>query len=334
MLNAIADDNAVVRMTAAHAAVNLHADRALEEIADYVGDLLLAEPHPAVQIALLQQLGYVLVGAEVTVDAVLELLLNEIDVQPGTDLGRLVIGMLAHLALVPRTEFASRTIEQWCKSAPQHADQIEVFAQHVRDFLGINGGDAQTEAYRLLGAAAQSSHERWNLDAEEHRAPTLSEQQRAELEGAVKVAYGIAQQIYFTTGGAYEHEEKQGPPPGPQYAEFAALAYPLLTTCASLHVPQCIQEAVKTMIFLAPLDEQRALSSISKAVPVHGLYASDPLAGDDIIPYLQRLLTEHRQLVLHDTYGTAAFRHLLATFASAGNTEALTLAYTFADVFR
>ncbi|MDV6244769.1 NACHT domain-containing protein [Rhodococcus opacus] len=334
VLNAITDENAVVRMTAAHAAVNLHTDHTLEEIAEYVGKLLLAEEHTAVQIVLLQQLEYVMVGAESTVDTILELLLDDIELQPGTDLGRLIIGVLAHLALVRRTEFASRTTEQWCRSAPQHADEIEVFAQHARDFLGTNGGDARAQAYRLLGAAAQSSHERWNRDPEEHRAATLSEQQRSELEGAAKVAYGIAQQIYFTKGGAYEHEEKQGAPFGPQHTEFATLAFPLLATCASLHVPHCVQEAVKTMIFLAPLDEQRALSSVSKAVPTHGLYASDPLAGDDIIPYLQRLLTEHRQLVLHDPDGTAAFRHLLATFASAGNTEALTLAYTFADVFR
>jgi hypothetical protein len=50
-----------------------------------------------------------------------------------------------------------------------------------------------------------------------------------------------------------------------------------------------------------------------------------------IIPYLERLLTEHRQLVLFDDNGVAAFRHLLATFAPAGNQAALTLAYTFVD---
>ena len=41
-----------------------------------------------------------------------------------------------------------------------------------------------------------------------------------------------------------------------------------------------------------------------------------------------------RSLVLDDEDGLAAFGHLLATFAAAGNEAALALAYTFADVFR
>jgi hypothetical protein len=88
------------------------------------------------------------------------------------------------------------------------------------------------------------------------------------------------------------------------------------------------------MIYLAPLDESRALEAIAQAVPADGAYAGDTLAGSDVMPYLQRLLTQHRPLVLHDDAGVAAFRHLLATFASAGNAEALALAYTFAEVFR
>jgi hypothetical protein len=88
------------------------------------------------------------------------------------------------------------------------------------------------------------------------------------------------------------------------------------------------------MIFLAPLDEARALAAIAKAVPAEGPYAGDHLAGADVLPYLERLLTEQRQLILFDDDGVAAFRHLLGVFASAGNQEALALAYKFADVFR
>jgi len=53
-----------------------------------------------------------------------------------------------------------------------------------------------------------------------------------------------------------------------------------------------------------------------------------------VLPYLRRLVAEERALVLRDPDGLSAFRHLLQTFASAGNEEALTLAYSFADVFR
>jgi hypothetical protein len=49
---------------------------------------------------------------------------------------------------------------------------------------------------------------------------------------------------------------------------------------------------------------------------------------------LQRLLAEQRLLVLNDEEGAAAFRDLLSAFAAAGNEAALTLAYTFGDVFR
>jgi hypothetical protein len=101
-----------------------------------------------------------------------------------------------------------------------------------------------------------------------------------------------------------------------------------------LPVPQCVHEAVKTMIFLAPLDEARALQAVAEAVPEEGPYAGEHLAGTDVIPYLERLLAQQRQLVLFDEAGVAAFRHLLAAFASAANQEALALAYTFADVFR
>jgi hypothetical protein len=88
------------------------------------------------------------------------------------------------------------------------------------------------------------------------------------------------------------------------------------------------------MIFLAPLDEARALAAIADVVPTGGSYAGDSLAGADVIPYLERLLAENRSLVLHDADGVAAFRHLLATFAAAGDEDALALAYSFADVFR
>jgi len=336
MAAAIHDENPLIRMHAAHVAVPLCADFGTEptKTAAAVGDLVLAEEHPTVQIALLEQLGKVTVGAETTVDSILERLLDDMVSEPSKKLGRSIMGLLTYLALVPRTPYATRTVEQWCRDAPAHADKVQAFAQCGRDYLGPSGGEGRTEVYRLLGLAAASSHARWTCDSEEHRATELSEQQRAELQGAIKVTREIAQQIYFTPGGAYDHNQKQGFPPGPQHTAFADLAYPVLKICARLQVPQCVHPVVQTLIFLAPLDEARALQSVADAVPAHSLYAGDSLAGGVVVPYLERLLVEHRQLVLHDAAGVAAFRRLLATFASAGNTEALTLAYTFAEVFR
>jgi len=88
------------------------------------------------------------------------------------------------------------------------------------------------------------------------------------------------------------------------------------------------------MIYLAPLDELRILQAIARAVPTDGAYAGDALAAAEVMPYLQRLLAEHRELVLRDDAGVEAFRQVLAAFAGAGNEDALTLAYTFGEVFR
>lgn len=60
---------------------------------------------------------------------------------------------------------------------------------------------------------------------------------------------------------------------------FAELAFPVLETCASLHVPQCVHEAVQTMVYLAPLEEAQALRAIAATVPADGPYAGDPLTG-------------------------------------------------------
>ncbi|OMQ28569.1 hypothetical protein BK799_29590 [Rhodococcus sp. D-1] len=331
---ALRDPNPLVRMIAAHAAAALHSDVSTEDAAAAVGDLILTEESPAVRTVLIHQLAQVSVGAEETVDLVLDLLLDDNSVDPTTGMGRAVIELLTYLAISPRTPLASRTIEHWCNDAPANAGEVHIFVQCARDYLGLNGGSGRAEAYRLLTAAARSSHARWTRNPEEHRTAELSGQQRAELQGAVDVAEEIGQQIYFTSGGAYAYQEGEGHPPGPEHAAFAELAYPLLAICARLQVPKCIHPAVQTMIFLAPLNEPRALQAVVDAVPAHGLYAGESIAGDDVIPYLERLLAEERQLVLHDAAGVNAFRQLLATFASAGNSDALALAYTFADVFR
>ncbi|WP_214514648.1 hypothetical protein, partial [Rhodococcus sp. WY5] len=331
---ALGDKSPLVRMHAAHLAVELNADADQSKTAAAVGELVLAEEDPTVRIVLLEQLTQVIVGAETTVDAILERIPGDALSEPLKNLGRSIMKLYTYLAIVPRTPYASRTVEQWCNDAPTHGGEVKAFAQCARDYLGPNGGEGRAEAYRLLTAAARSSHARWTRDPEEHHVATLSERQRTELKGVLDTSHEIARQIYFTSGGAYDYKQKQGPPPGTRHTVFAELAYPLLAICASLRIPQCIHSAVQTMIFLAPLDEARALHAVADAVPAHGPYAGDSLAGDDVIPYMERLLAENQQLVLHDTAGVTAFRQLLTTFASAGNTKALTLAYTFADVFR
>ena len=160
-----------------------------------------------------------------------------------------------------------------------------------------------------------------------------TEFQLAEIQGAVLVCHEVAQQVYFASG-AFDGKCNPTAESAVPDAGFAHLAMPVLRTCAATHEPHCVHPAVETMVFLAPLDEASTLHAVADAVPADSSYAGDPLAGDVVVTYLQRLLTEQRPLVLFDAEGADAFRRLLATFAAAGNQEALSLAYTFADVFR
>ncbi|HEX5406371.1 MAG TPA: hypothetical protein VFX16_29200 [Pseudonocardiaceae bacterium] len=334
---AMRDANPLLRMQAARAAAAARAGLSASDRATAIGELVLAEENAAVRTVLLNELRRDVANVPHIVDDILERLLrvhDDTEVEPDEDPERVILDLLTYLALIPKTPFASRAVEQWCRNAPAHAAIAETLAQYMRDYLAPPSRPGQRAAFRLLGVAADASLARWTRNPNEHAVGAgRSEGQRAELHGAGKVAHGIAQQIYFASGAFDEKRDRKQSKP-PDLAKFADLAFPILETCAELGDPQCVHPAVQTMVFLAPLNEERALKAIAKAVPTIGPYAGDPTAGDDVIPYLERLLTEQRTLVLFSADGVAAFRHLLATFAAAGNQRALTLAYTFADVFR
>lgn len=334
---AVHDTNPLIRMHAAEAVNAMYASRDPHQRANAIGDLLLTEQHAAVRAVLIRHMAANAASAPDAVDAVIERLLNASDStmpEPGDAMWDGFTELLTYLALVPHTTFSSQIAEYWCQNAPTHAKATQALAQCTRRYLRRSGSTEQQTAFRLLGVAANASLTRWTQDPHEHTAATeLSDEQRAELRAAVTVTHEIAGQIYFASG-AFDETQGREPVAHTSLATFADLAFPILKACAAIRVPQCIHEAVKTMIFLAPLDESRALQAIAEAVPPSGPYAADSIAGTDIIPYLNRLLTEHRPLVLFDHIGIAAFRHLLATFAAAGNEEALALAYRFADIFR
>lgn len=334
---ALHDNSPVVRMSAAYAARALHASMSPPERVNAVGDLLLEESDPIVQTVLVGLLPADVAVAPPEVDGVLESFtssLGEDGPDAKGDLGRAIIHLLTHLAVVDQTRFAARTVRTWMESAPSFADESQVVAQFARGYLRPNAEATQARAFQLLTLAADAALERWNRNPEERLANTeLSDIQRAELEGAVSVADTIADQVYFASG-AFAHKQENGPAAGPDHAAFANLAFPVLATCARLQAPPSIHHVVETMSFLSPLDEKRALLAIAEAVPSDGSYTRDNLAADVVIPYLVRLLAEQRQLVLFDDEGVEAFRHLLAAFATAGNESALSLAFTFSDIFR
>lgn len=331
------DDNPVVRMRAAEGLLALHVDEDAEQRASAVGDLVLAEEHGRVRTVLMGQLAATASAASAIVDDVLARLHEE--GEPGRsedDVRRdVTVDLLTYLAVVAETPFASATIERWCQQAPARPSAVGRFAQSARQYLTRAEGDIQARAFALLRVAAEASAARLARDpvATSLPGPDLTEAQLAEIQGAVLVCHDVAQQVYFASG-AFDGKRDPTAERAKPDACFADLAMPVLRSCASTHVPQCVHPAVETMVFLAPLDEATVLQAVADAIPTDSSYAGDPLAGDVVVKYLQRLLAEQRPLVLFDAEGADAFRRLLATFAAAGNQEALSLAYTFADVFR
>lgn len=335
---ALSDSSAVVRMHAASAVQIIYADFNPGDRAAAIGDLLITEENAMVRTVLLRQLTVDIGGAPYVIDSVLSDLLDlHTDTLLGenSELDRGIMSVLGHLAMVLRTPFAAQVVQRWCEEAPRHPARVCALAQWARHAMSPGSDTGRDEAYRLMCVAAEASLERWKRDPREHlKNVSLSRTQLDELRGAVDVAHEIAQQLYFASGA---HNEKNGQArsvgPG-ELQKFADLALPVLAACAELQVPRCVHQSVQTMIFLAPWGEARALQAVAQAVPATGLYASDVLAAGEVMPYLKRLLVDERTLVLFDPDGVAAFRHLLATFAAAGNEDALTLAYTFGDVFR
>ncbi|MEV4130327.1 hypothetical protein [Nocardia sp. NPDC049707] len=328
---ALHDNSPLVRMQAAHAAKALHHNNDLAATATALGDLLVTEANSATRLILLHHFTQITYGASSETDAILRQLLEHIDFSPRTDEGRVIAGLLTFLALIHRTPFASKTIERWCGEAMANADTVEIFAQCARDYLSPASDEGRSEAFRLLTLAAQSCQDTWTRHSS---AAETSPHVQTELQRAAELAHDIAQQVYFASGAYNSDQQAAGPKPGPEHAAFAELAYPLLATCTAIPNPQSIHAAVETLIFLAPLDEPRALQAIAKAIPRHSMYASDTITGNDVMSYLDRLVSENRQLILDNSDNAKAFAHLLACFAAAGNSRALTLAYTFAEVFR
>ncbi len=320
-------------MRAAEGVLAIYADQDEEQRASTVGDLVLAEQDERVRSVLLGQLAAA--AAPAVVDDVLARLHKGGDPGDG-DLGAdVTVELLTYLAVVARTPFASATVERWCDEAPTRPMAVSRFAKSARRYLAGTEVGIQARAFALLWSAADASAARLGRDPGKLSlaASNLTEAQLAEIQGAVLICREVAQQVYFASG-AFESRRDPKVELAVPDAGFADLAMPVLSRCASTHAPQCVHPAVKAMVFLAPLKEASALQAVADAVPPDSSYAGDPLAGDIVVTYLQRLLTVQRPLVLFDAVGADAFRRLLATFAAAGNQEALSLAYTFADVFR
>jgi hypothetical protein len=227
-------------------------------------------------------------------------------------------------------------VRTWATTAPHSGEALRA-TSFVRDYLAPESEPTiQDRAFDMVTKAADACLAHWTTKLAKHASNTEpSESELDELKHTLRVLQSISNQVYFASG-AFDHKrgDEDVTTPGAGHARFADLATPVLITCARSKVAAIVHHVVEALVFLAPLDEKRALLSITEAVVSDGSYAYDPLSSDAVIPYLKRLLAEHRHLVLFDGEGVAAFRKLLSAFASAGNESALELAFTFSDVFR
>jgi hypothetical protein len=340
---ALSDENPVVRMTATHAFRAVYADDAAPDRIRMLGELLNSEPNLNVKNVLLSILGTEAHESPRKVDDVLRELANEPkkpteeaqedeDDDEGADIA---VDILTFLTMNHQTPFATDSVRKWAATATQSAEALRAI-HFVRDYLAPTADPTvQNRAFDIVATAADTSLERWTRNPEEH-APNadLSSTDLKELKHALKVLESIANQIYFASGAYDIKPSDVAPVPDARHERFADLAVPVLITCARTKVAPIVHHVVETLVFLAPLDERRALLAVAEAVASDGAYAYDSLSSDVVIPYLKRLVAEHRQLVLFDEGGVAAFRKLLSALASAGNESALELAFTFADVFR
>jgi hypothetical protein len=334
------DENPVVRMSAAQAIGSLHTHLDAAERVRLIGDRLNDESNANVQDVLLSALAPDVNEAPQVVDHVLRDFVAKSTTVTGAaesdeDQRDLVVDMLTLLAVTQQTPFALSSIEQWAASAPRFSAEAQRAVQFLSDYIAPETEpDLQRRAFQLLAAAADAALRRWTANPKEHLDEVnLSAEETAELQGALHIADNVADQIYFASEASHNGDDDVAAL-GSSHSQFATLAFPVLATCARTKVAPIVHRVVETFIYLGPLDEKRTLLAVADAVAGDYGYAGDPLAGATVIPYLKRLLADHRQLVLFDEQGVAAFRHLLSAFASAGNESALEMAFTFADVFR
>lgn len=360
---ALADESPVVRMHAAGAFAELHADATSEERVAGLRDLLVTEPHFMVSIVLLNLLGREAHASPDAVDATLEALdtlragadqssesqelADETEKAAAADRvddehNNLKVNITTFLALAYETPHALSTLAEWASEPAKH-NELGHAIWFIRDYLAPGAEPRlQQRAFEFVTTASTSAL-RYLIETGGAYVDVaeLAPSQLSELKNVLRVLEATANQIYFASG-AYESSRGNLSEDGVQQsaagladiARFADLATSTLLICAASKAAPVVHHVVETLVYLAQADEKRSLKALAEAVTAYSGYAYDSLASGVVIPYLTRLIAEQRDLVLFDAEGVDAFKTLLAAFAGAGNEDALVLAFTFADVFR
>lgn len=337
--DALNDQNPIVRMHAAEAFGALYGDLEAPQRVQARGDRLMNERDITVQSVLLSGLASEITSAPQSVDDVLNTFMNKLETDTGAeecddDERGLIADILTVLAIKHRTPFALNIIDTWVGSAPRYSKESLRVIQNLREIVGPQiEPEFQARAFELLATAADVALAVATRPADAQLDHVdASEEDMTEANDALRIIDSIANQIYFASGAF--NKDDDGGTADLRQESFALQAVPVLSTCARTGVAVILHHVVETLIYLGPLNEKRALLAVADAVGANIRYAADSLAGNRVIPYLKRLLAEHRELVLFDVEGVAAFRQLLSTFATAGDQHALEMAFTFADVFR
>lgn len=356
------DPNAVVRLEAAPGLALLHSDEDPEQRLAAVRSRLLVETNQHVLNVLIQLLSNLAGDIPTQVDDVLSELsqlptggflrtrtstaelgqIGDRDKNGDTWSGDLESAetagpLLAYLAIVPRTPFASAALDGWFTDPVMHQGRVDRLLHELRPYLNAPNGEGRDNAFRLLATAAQAVSDTWlaHVTQESTAAAPIGEPDLAQVRAAALVAHGITDQLNFASGAFdYQPGIAQQPAERGEPETFARQALPILQLCGQVTEPQVTQPVVETLVHLAGVLQREALLAVAAAIPARGAYVTDPHAAQTVMPYLRRLLAEQRDLVLFDEEGIGALRHLLQAFAGAGNPDALELAYTFADVFR
>jgi hypothetical protein len=267
---------------------------------------------------------------------------KESEVDRADERNDLTVKIIAFLALKHETPYALSTLSGWASKPAKHKELSRAIP-FIREYLAPGAEPRlQQRTFEFVTTASTAALDHWaETDAAHSDAAELTPLQLSELKNVLHVLDTTADQIYFASG-AFENKpgnvtdqgaQRDAPAPA-DIARFADLATPTLLICAASKAAPVIHRVVETLVFLAQVDEKRSLKALAEAVTANSGYAYDSLASGSVIPYLNRLLAEERDLVLFDEEGVTAFRTLLAAFAGAGNEDALVLAFTFADVFR
>jgi len=350
--NLSADQNAVVRMQAAHGFLSIIDANSPSTIVGHLRVRILEEQDENVLAVHLQTLQRVEPAASVSdVDQLIEELagrplgtfLRRDDPDersagadwwdPRIDVVELASAILTRLAIVDGALFSLRRLSEWLAWPLRNTARTRTLLRHLQPYLTSPDGTGEGAAFILLDTTVHAIEAAWQ-GATTTLTASGGEEASTRVRNAALIAHQLAQQLDLAADAQNNRARDDLSITRSPDTIFADKALPLLRELSSVQHPQVTQPIVQALIRLSKTRPAEALQAIADAVSETGPYVTDPLPAGAICPYLTRLLAENRDLVLGTEPGLAAFRHLLQALAGAGHPDALALAYTFSDSFR